>query len=102
MKIYIGIREGKVFDACTNLKNIRTKDDGIEINPSLTTYIEMNEIEFMNKNILVGDTWNYELDDSIKDSNLRSLPKIKKPIDLANDKIQELETRISELEKKIS
>lgn len=94
--MYVGIREGKVFDICSHLANKRLKDDGVDIDPDSVAYILISEAEMIKKNILVGDTWDFENQDSLKDSPAR-IPQPDKE-DILQEKIQELEDRIKALE----
>jgi len=92
IKMYIGIRNNKVWDICDPIRNKRMIDDGIPL-----TKEELNEVRyfFVKKpgDIVIGDTW--ENDISLKDSPLRIKPERKKSrYELLEARIKKLEGRL--------
>ncbi len=80
--MYVGIKDGKIYDICSDLRHKRTEDENVK-------YIETSL-----KDLTVNDTWDNDI--SLKDSPIRFetniiIPKSKAMINL--------EARISKIEK---
>lgn len=82
----IGIKDGKIYDICSDLRNKR--DNSIEDKDYLD--LPMNDY-------YIGDTWDFENNISLKDSPQRFEEKPKSELEL---KLEQLENRILELELK--
>jgi len=82
----IGIKEGKVWDICSDIKYKR--DDSV---------LDKDYLDLPMEDWIVGDTWDFEKNTSLKDSPQRFEEKPKSELEL---KIEELEARILELESK--
>lgn len=95
--MFVGIRNGKIWDICEPLKNKRKREDGI-----LLTEEELAKIiyiEIKNKSdVVVGDTWDFENSINIPDSPLRDTIPEKSEI---QKKLEELELRIETLESQL-
>jgi len=83
---YIAIKDGKIYDICSNLKNKR--DDTIRD--------EDYKLLLLDGSWVIGDSWDSENDTSLTDSPLRNPPVVKSMLEL---KVEDLEARITELEK---
>ena len=81
----LGIKNGKIYDICSDLRNKR--DDSISDKDYLDLPIGDWEIE---------DIWDFEKNESLKDSPIRFIEKEKTELEI---RIDDLETRITELEK---
>ena len=82
----LGIKDGKIYDICSDIRH--KKDDSIDSKDYLNLPIG---------DWLIGDTWDSEKNDSLKNSLQRFEEPYKSPEQL---KIEELETRILALENK--
>lgn len=82
----IGIKEGKIYDICSELMNKR--DNSIPGKDYIDKPYDGERIE---------DTWNYESNISLKDSPQRSEEPPKSELEL---KIEVMGERIAKLEKK--
>lgn len=87
MKVYIGIRDKKIWDMCSELESKRT-DFNLPIEKYL--FLEINDY-------FVGDTWNFEKNISLKDSPKRFEKPKKTDLEL---QLKSIESRLLELEKK--
>jgi len=86
--MYIGIKDGKIFDIVSDLRHKR------DINDKTVKYIEMEMGD-----IFIGDSW--ENNTNLKDSPQRliSIPEPKDNLEL-EEIIKDLEARIKKLEGK--
>ena len=84
--IYVGIKEGKIYDLCDRLVNKR--DNSIEDKDYLHFEKDMD--------FQIGDPWDYELNDSIKTNRVR----IKSEFELLQIEVENLKSKIELLEKK--
>lgn len=94
--MYIGIKNGKVVDICSDLINANI---GI-FTDSEDDYIEMKEEEFYQLRMEIGDSWDFENNINVPDSPKRSEPQPKSRLELLEEKMIELESKIIELERK--
>ena len=96
---YIGIRNGKVWDITgKTLRNTRKAEDGIDLTPE-----ELAEIVYIQtdiRDIMVGDTWDNEKEINLKDSPQRFIEPEPDPFEILQEKVNQLEARIQELESK--
>lgn len=95
---FIGILEGKVFDICSDLVNKRTRDNGIEL--SKEELEKIRYLETKENDIVIGDSWDFVNNISLKDSPKR-IPIIpeKSEIEL---KIESLEASITAINERLS
>lgn len=101
--MFIGIKDGKIVDVCSNILNAIYSETrwGTERYISLNlaeeeakiTYIEIPENEALK--CIIGDTWDDINKTSLQDAPIRTAPTPKTTLEL---KIEELEVRILELE----
>ena len=82
----LGIKDGKIYDICSDLRNKR--DDSISDKDYLDLPIGDWEIK---------DTWDFEKNESLKDSPIRYIEKPKSDLEL---RMEEVEERIKKLEGK--
>jgi len=82
---FVGIRDGKIHDITTSLKNKRDNDNKVK-------YLETDLPD-----LCVDDTWENGM--SLKDSKRRNTIPVKTKLEL---KIEELEARIEKLENGIN
>lgn len=84
--MYIGIKNNKIYDICSDLRNKR--DNSINNRDYIKTSL---------RDLFVGDTWDFDNNISLKDSSQRFEEAPKSELEL---KIIELENRIKKLEVK--
>ena len=87
--MFIGIKEGKIYDICSDLRSKR--DNSIP---------DKDYLDLPFDNWIIGDTWDSINNISLKDSPQRFEPIPKTEIELLQEKNAEFETRIAELEAK--
>ena len=87
--MFIGIKEGKIYDICSDLRSKR--DNSIP---------DKDYLDLPFDNWVIGDTWDSINNISLKDSPQRFEPIPKTEIELLQEKNAEFETRIAELEAK--
>ena len=83
--MYIGIKDGKVFDICSDLRNKR--DNTIEDDD----YLEIDN----SHNIVVEDTWDSQNNVSLQDAPSRTAPPKKTTLEL---RLEQMEAKILKLE----
>jgi len=83
-KIYIGIKDGKIWDICGMLESKRTDFDLPEVN-----YLNLDMNDFV-----IGDTWDFEKNESLKDAPKRFEPKPKTQLELMQEEIDDLKVRL--------
>jgi len=87
--MYIGIKEGKIFDICSNILNKRgDSDDSVQ-------YFELKR-----KNWVIGDTWDFENKVSLEDAPIRFADPPKTELELLREEVEDLKTRITSVESK--
>ena len=84
--MYLGIKEGKIFDITTNLLNKRDPNDK-----------EVNYIVVKLDDYIVGDTWDFKNNLSLKDSPIRFEILPKNDFQLMKEAILELEYKNDEV-----
>ena len=84
--MYVGMKEGKIWDVCSRLKYKR--DDSIP---------EKEYLDLPMGDWVIGDTWDFEKRESLKDAPKRFEDPEKTVLEL---KIEELESRLNILEAK--
>ena len=89
--MYIGIKNGKIFDICSDLRHKR--DNSIP------------DIDYLNlpmEDWVIDDTWDSINNISLKDSPQRFEPIPKTEIELLEEKITDLETKNTDFEARIA
>lgn len=89
MKIYIGIKDGKIWDLCSELVSKRT-----DFNLPVKDYLFMEMGDFV-----IGDSWDSEKKESLKDSPKRFEEPPKSKFELLKEKVLQLEQDLIELKK---
>lgn len=87
--MFIGIKDGKIWDMTSLLCNKR--DDSIPDDEYL--YLE-------NRGYLPEDTWDFEKNVSLRDSPFRFQKRPKTELELLKEEIQQLKDEISKLKKR--
>ena len=82
----LGIKDGKIWDVCSDLRNKR--DDSIPDKD----YLNLSRGDWF-----IDDTWDFEKNESLRDSPKRFEEKPKTVLEL---KIEEIESRLNILEAK--
>jgi len=90
--MFVGIKDGKIFDICSDLKNKRTADDGIYLSQNELDSIVYKELEFTD--FYIGDTWDSQINISLKDAPQRFIIPEKTDFELLQEKIDDLEARL--------
>ena len=92
--IFIGIKDGKIWDICSEL--IYKRDDDSLLDKD---YIKIDIGTF---DYVIGDTWDFDNNVSLMDSPRRSLPPEKTALELRIEELeaknQEIIDRLNELE----
>jgi len=87
-------------EKCNLWLKYKNKDNEIIEYSIKDTYdIEMENLEFNDKNIIAFDTWNKEIKDSLKDSPQRFEEPLKSRLDLLEEKVLDLEQEVEALKK---
>jgi len=87
--MYVGIKDGKIYDVCSNLKSKR--DNSIS---------DLDYLDLPIKDWQIDDTWNFETNESNKDSFRRSEKPPKTELELLREEMDNLKSRLSLLEVK--
>ena len=82
----LGIKDSKIYDICSSLESKR--DDSID---------DKDYLDLPMEDWVVGDTWDFDNNISLKDSPLRFIEPQKSELEL---KIEELELRLEIIENK--
>jgi len=95
--MYYGIKDGKVWDVCSDERNKRTKDNGV---PTLAEfYLELNDVSYR-----TGDSYNDVSKEITKDSPQRFATPEKSQLELRVQALEiengDLKNRLSSLESK--
>ena len=85
----LGIKDGKIYDICSELINKR--DNSIN---------DKDYLDLPMDDWCIGDSINSDGSNHLKDSPIRSIPPPKTELELLQEKNAEFETRIAELEAK--
>ena len=88
--MFIGIKDGKIWDICSSLESKRT-----DFNLPDSDYFITDK-----QDIRIGDTWDLKKKDSLRDSPKRFEERPKSKLQLLQNKIIELESRLETLENK--
>jgi len=80
--MYIGIRNGKIYDVCSELVNKR--DNSIE---------DKDYLDLKMGGWVIGDSWDSEKNISLKDSPQRFEERPKSELELLKEKVEKLEKR---------
>lgn len=89
--MFIGIKEGKIYDICSDLRSKR--DNSIP---------DKDYLDLPFDNWIIGDTWDSINNISLKDSPQRFEPIPKTEIELLEEKITDLETKNTDFEARIA
>jgi len=85
--MYIGIKDGKIWDICSELKYKR--DNSIN---------DKDYLDLPMGDWLIDDTWDSINNISLNDAPIRTAPKSKTELELLQETVQDLEARILTLE----
>jgi len=89
----IGIKDNKIFDICSDLKNKRIADDGIYLSQNELDSIVYIELEF--NDFYIGDSWDTQNNINLKDSPQRFVVPKKSELELLRDEIEDLKSRLT-------
>ena len=85
--IKIGIKDAKIYDVCSKL--VHKRDNSIP---------DKNYLDLPIKDFVIGDTWNFETNESNKDSSIRFEPKPKSELELLQEQVEILKLKVEKLE----
>lgn len=86
IKMHVGIKDGKIYDICSDLRHKR--DSSINDNDYL---------DVKNNDSCIDDTWNFEKNESLKDSPFRFIEPEPTELELLEKRIQKLEDLVLKL-----